>query len=94
MVCDAPNEGGPKEGATGPKGPKERCPCVGCRVSVGTLSFGCRFCRRRFCARHCVPEEHGCDIRGSPAYAAYKAPPVPAVKRNPGTERTCGGVGA
>lgn len=32
-----------------------------CTVDVKVVGHDCKFCRKRFCIRHLLPEVHGCN---------------------------------
>mmetsp|Transcript_5462 Transcript_5462/g.20992 ORF Transcript_5462/g.20992 Transcript_5462/m.20992 type:complete len:298 (-) Transcript_5462:29-922(-) len=52
---------------------KERCGARGCGAALGLLgAFACKFCSRRLCASHRLPEDHACA-----AMAAALAPAPP-----------------
>lgn len=53
----------------------ERCNVIGCRERDRHALIGatCRFCGKRFCVQHAIPELHGCgDAAKTDARAAYR----------------------
>lgn len=49
------------------------CSHTTCKKKMGLMSFECKFCHKRFCCTHQLPEVHECDIRHSDAYDTYHA---------------------
>ena len=47
----------------------DRCDC--CRRKVNIMSFTCKFCHKKYCPFHQLPENHKCDIKNSDAYEKY-----------------------
>lgn len=40
---------------------KQRCHVDTCKKSLGLMPFTCSCCKRGFCVRHRLPEEHKCE---------------------------------
>lgn len=53
------------------------CAFKGCKKKVNILGLQCRFCSRRFCMEHNIPEVHGCaEAAKKHARQAHKHKPI------------------
>lgn len=66
--------------------PSERCSCETCTKKIGVMSFECKFCNKKYCITHQLPEAHSCDIKNSDYYNKYNnIPNITGIKHQRNT---------